>query len=311
MGNSSTIFIAGSRDISLKRIHELYVRYIKKGNIVWGVYKEPSISGFEGQSHFNTLQKAKLEKYFDFLNYKSHEKDNVQIVEYSQHEEENVIDEFTPEKAIFIYGSWKRAFPKRNIYKKLNEKNIEFSLKSSFVDDAEARTYADQMFDILEREHNNLINNHRSQNIFEDDAFLSLADNIARRSFDYTWQTGAVLVKNDTVLLTGYNRVLPYETYIMHNGSLKEKGLGKFSEPHIHDLNVNDTLHAEMDILTQAINNAINIEGSTLYVSLMPCPTCARMIASTGIKKVVCRGEHFGGLAKDLFAQTDIELIVK
>jgi len=46
-------------------------------------------------------------------------------------------------------------------------------------------------------------------------------------------------------------------------------------------------LHAEQNAIIYAVKNGTLIEGSTLYVTLSPCISCARIIYSTGIKKVM------------------------
>lgn len=308
MSESSIVFIAGSRDISLKRIHQLFCRYKKKGEIIWGVYKEPTISGFVGQAQFATLAKSKLKKYFDFYSRDI----SIRIIEYKQEEEESVIESLGPQKVIFIYGSWKLSFYKRHIYQFLKDKNIKFSLKSAFMDENEAMNYATKMMEIIDKDINYEISQKYNTTYNKDDNyFLEIADIVAKKSFDYTWQTGAVLVRDGEILVTGYNKILPFDSYTMHYGSLKERGLGKFSSGHINDMNVNDTLHAEMDILSQVLNKQMDISGSTLYVSLMPCPNCARMLAMTRIKKIVCKGKHFGGLAEKILSHSGIEIIVK
>ena len=46
-------------------------------------------------------------------------------------------------------------------------------------------------------------------------------------------------------------------------------------------------LHAEAYAILYAAKNKTDLEGSTLYVTLSPCLSCARIILSVGIKKVL------------------------
>ncbi|MDN6967345.1 bifunctional diaminohydroxyphosphoribosylaminopyrimidine deaminase/5-amino-6-(5-phosphoribosylamino)uracil reductase RibD [Oenococcus sp. UCMA 17063] len=99
----------------------------------------------------------------------------------------------------------------------------------------------------------------KNKNRFMDLAFLE-----AKKGHGNTWtnpQVGAVIVKNEQVLATGYHH--------------------RFGEP-----------HAEID----ALNNLADIKqaiGATMYVTLEPCshygktPPCAKKIIEVGIKKVV------------------------
>ena len=45
-------------------------------------------------------------------------------------------------------------------------------------------------------------------------------------------------------------------------------------------------LHAEQNAILYAAKNKITLEGATLYITLSPCIACARIIFTTGIKKV-------------------------
>jgi dCMP deaminase len=45
-------------------------------------------------------------------------------------------------------------------------------------------------------------------------------------------------------------------------------------------------LHAEQNAILYAAKNCSKIEGSTLYVTLSPCISCARVIYSMKIQKV-------------------------
>lgn len=302
-----TLFIAGSRELSNKRILSLFKRYSSKYSLIWGVYSEEFIKEFENQPQFRTLQKEKLEKFKAVIEKVNPNFANkIEIIEYSQDEEIEIIKKIKPDKVIFIYGSWKIAFHRRPLFEFLEKEKVEFSIKSPFLDEDEARDISKKIIPEVKNFVEKEISQIKKAN--DDKYFLQVADTMSKQSFDYTWQTGAVLEKEGKIIIKGHNVILPYETHIFHYGSLKEQGLGKFSRAHMHDLNVNDTLHAEMDIVAQALQNNIDMKYSTLYINLMPCPNCARLLCTTGIKKVVCRHEHFGGLAGKLFEEMGIEV---
>jgi dCMP deaminase len=46
-------------------------------------------------------------------------------------------------------------------------------------------------------------------------------------------------------------------------------------------------IHAEENAILYAAKNSVDLEGSVLYVTLSPCLPCARMIYTSGIKKVI------------------------
>ena len=46
-------------------------------------------------------------------------------------------------------------------------------------------------------------------------------------------------------------------------------------------------LHAEQNAILYASKNNVSVEGATLYITLSPCIACARIIFTTGIRKVI------------------------
>jgi dCMP deaminase len=60
-------------------------------------------------------------------------------------------------------------------------------------------------------------------------------------------------------------------------------------------------IHAEQNAILYAVKNKTDVEGATLYVTLSPCLSCARIIYSTGITCVIylnSYAEH-KGLSQD------------
>ncbi len=46
-------------------------------------------------------------------------------------------------------------------------------------------------------------------------------------------------------------------------------------------------IHAEQNAILYAVKNKTSVEGATLYVTLSPCLSCARIIYSMGISRVI------------------------
>jgi dCMP deaminase len=112
-----------------------------------------------------------------------------------------------------------------------------------------------------------------------DDIYMELAENLAKRSHCVRAQVGAVLTKETRIVSLGYNGP-PAGT---HNCDevWPEEGCPRDSKG-----SCSLALHAEQNAILYASKNNIAIEGSTLYVTLSPCISCARVIFTTGIKKV-------------------------
>ena len=71
------------------------------------------------------------------------------------------------------------------------------------------------------------------------------------------------------------------------------------------------TIHAEQNAICQAARYGIPLEGAVLYCSMEPCRTCALLIVSVGIRKVVARKRyHAAGDTREIFETAGAELVV-
>lgn len=101
--------------------------------------------------------------------------------------------------------------------------------------------------------------------------FMNIARQAGTRSTCDRKHVGAVIVRDKTILSTGYN------------GSIR-------GMPHCDDvghLMENDhcvaTVHAEANAIIQAAKNGVRIEDAELYTTASPCWSCFKLIANAGI----------------------------
>ena len=127
-----------------------------------------------------------------------------------------------------------------------------------------------------------------------DEIYMELAEKIAKRSHCVKAQVGAVLTKDTRIVSLGYNGP-PAGT---HNCDEEwpEDGCPRDSKG-----SCSLALHAEQNAILYATKNNISLQDTTLYVTLSPCIACARVIFTTGIKKVFYMNSYaqFKGLATD------------
>lgn len=104
------------------------------------------------------------------------------------------------------------------------------------------------------------------------DYFMNIAREVATRSTCERKHVGAVIVREKTILSTGYN------------GSIK--GLPHCDEVgcEMVDGHCVRTTHAEANAIVQAAKNGIQINQSEIYVTASPCYDCFKLIANAGIK---------------------------
>lgn len=113
-----------------------------------------------------------------------------------------------------------------------------------------------------------------------EDIFMELAVNLAKRSHCIKRHVGAVLVKDTRIISIGYNGP-PSGTHNCDD-EFPDKGCARDSKG-----SCSLAIHAEQNAILYAVKNNTSVEGSTLYVTLSPCLSCARIIFSMGIKEVV------------------------
>ena len=113
-----------------------------------------------------------------------------------------------------------------------------------------------------------------------DDIFMELAVNLAKRSHCIKRHVGAVLTKDTRIISIGYNGP-PAGT---HNCDEEwpEAGCPRDSKG-----SCSLAIHAEQNAILYAVKNKTDVAGATLYVTLSPCISCARIIYTMKISRVI------------------------
>lgn len=104
---------------------------------------------------------------------------------------------------------------------------------------------------------------------------MNIAKVVASRSTCDRKFVGAVIVRDKTILSTGYNgsiRGMPHCTDVGHM---------------MQDGHCVATIHAETNAVLQAAKNGVAIEGATVYVTASPCWSCFKMITNAGVQRIV------------------------
>ncbi|MEK6946511.1 MAG: cytidine/deoxycytidylate deaminase family protein [Nanoarchaeota archaeon] len=104
--------------------------------------------------------------------------------------------------------------------------------------------------------------------------FMNIAKEVATRSTCDRKHVGAVIVKDRTILSTGYNGSIRGMPHCDDVGHMMEDG---------HCV---ATIHAETNAILQAAKNGVMIDGAEIYITASPCWPCFKMLANAGIKKV-------------------------
>ena len=110
--------------------------------------------------------------------------------------------------------------------------------------------------------------------------FMNIAKEVASRSTCDRKFVGAVIVRDKTILSTGYNGSIRKLEHCDEAGHMMENG---------HCV---ATIHAEANAILQAAKNGVRIDEGTIYTTASPCWPCFKMIANTGIRRI-CYGEFY------------------
>ncbi|MSP17065.1 MAG: deaminase, partial [Myxococcales bacterium] len=110
--------------------------------------------------------------------------------------------------------------------------------------------------------------------------FMRIALVVASRSTCPRKYVGSVIVRDKTILSTGYNGSIRGMPHCSEDGHMMEND---------HCI---ATIHAEANAIIQAAKNGVGIDGASIYVTASPCWNCFKQIANAGIKRI-CYGEFY------------------
>ncbi|MFZ5468402.1 MAG: deoxycytidylate deaminase [Myxococcota bacterium] len=108
-----------------------------------------------------------------------------------------------------------------------------------------------------------------------DQYFMDIAVQVATRATCDRKHVGALLVRDRTILSTGYNGSIRGLAHCDEVGHMMENG---------HCV---ATVHAEANAIIQAAKNGVAIDGATIYTTASPCWPCFKLIANSGCVRIV------------------------
>lgn len=139
-----------------------------------------------------------------------------------------------------------------------------------------------------------------------DQYFIDITHLVATRSTCLRRQVGALLVKDRNILATGYNGTPSGIRHCEETGCLREQLKVPSGERH----ELCRGLHAEQNAIIQAARHGVNIDGSTLYCTTMPCIICTKMLINAGIRRIVYAEGYSDALAQEMVAEAGIEIVL-
>jgi len=111
-----------------------------------------------------------------------------------------------------------------------------------------------------------------------EELFVKTTKLVAKRSSCVKAQQAALLIKDNRIISFGYNGPPAGTLNCLEEGG--EEVCGKDSNGSCF-LGV----HAEQNAIGYAARNGIDTEGCTIYCTMTPCISCAKLISAAGIKE--------------------------
>jgi dCMP deaminase len=134
------------------------------------------------------------------------------------------------------------------------------------------------------------------QRVSWDEYFMNIARVVSSRSTCDRKFVGAVIVRDKTILSTGYNGSIRGMPHCSEVGHMME------------DNHCVATIHAESNAILQAAKNGVAIDGASIYVTASPCWSCFKQIANTGMRRIVYGEFYRDTRIFDVAKQLNIEL---
>ncbi len=141
-----------------------------------------------------------------------------------------------------------------------------------------------------------------------DKRFADMADLVGTWSSCYQEgrQVGAVIVKDNRILATGYNGAPSGVTSCKDKGECLRK---KLNIPSGTRQETCYAVHAEQNAICQAAKMGISVKGATIYVTHQPCTICTKMIINSGITRVIYKHGYPDEFSVTLLKEAGVEIV--
>lgn len=146
--------------------------------------------------------------------------------------------------------------------------------------------------------------------ISKDEYYLGIAREVARRSTCFRRSIGAIIVRDDQIISTGYVGA-PRKTRdsVEHGFCLRDR----LNIPHGQRYELCRSVHAEQNAIINAARAGVSLLGGNMYIfgsaadtsapiNAFPCFICKKMLVNAGLNRVICStsdGKHLAFTIED------------
>ncbi len=130
----------------------------------------------------------------------------------------------------------------------------------------------------------------------KDEYYLNIADQVGKRSTCYRSHGGAIIVRDDQIVATGYIGAPRKSKDCFERGNCVRDLL---QIPHGTRYEICRSVHAEQNAIINAARAGVSLLGGDMFISIrsaktgqtidsFPCFICKKMIINSGLRRVVC-----------------------
>ena len=136
----------------------------------------------------------------------------------------------------------------------------------------------------------------KPRRISKEEYYLGIAKEVARRSTCFRRSIGAIIVRDDQIISTGYVGA-PRKTKdsLEHGFCLRDK----LEIPHGQRYELCRSVHAEQNAIINAARAGVSLLGGDMYIyglsaeagkaiNALPCFICKKMIINAGLNRIIC-----------------------
>lgn len=140
------------------------------------------------------------------------------------------------------------------------------------------------------------------------DYYMKIADTTAELSYAKRRRVGAVIVRENQILATGYNGMPSGWENNCEGKEYKIDG-HYIDDDGCYDLvTKQEVLHAESNAIAKVARSTESSEGATLFCTTAPCIECAKLIYQSGIKSVYYRDAYRNTDGLNFLKQSDVNV---
>jgi len=133
----------------------------------------------------------------------------------------------------------------------------------------------------------------------KDQYYLNIAKEVGKRATCFRLKGGAVIIKGDQIISTGYVGAPRKTKDCLQRGECLRDRLGI---KHGTRYEICRSVHAEQNAIINAARSGVSLYGGTMYfyaengkgeaVDAFPCYICKKMIINSGLEKLVCNSKE-------------------